>query len=120
MNGVTYEYMFMYDRCKCSKKSNCCRYTDNQMSYVEKQLKLVSVKTRLNLLFLLENKTHCVSDLMKHTNLSQSLISHHLSDLEKSGFVNSKKNRRFVEYSLTQKGKEIIKNISNIVEKEVI
>ncbi len=112
--------MFMYNNCRCSKESNCCRYTDNQMSYVGEQLKLVSVKARLNLLFLLENKTHCVSDLMEHTNLSQSLISHHLSDLEKSGFVNSKKDGRFVEYSLTQKGEEIIKNISNIIDKEVM
>ena len=105
----------MYKRCKCSKQNNCCNYDDSKMFEVEKQLKLISVKTRLNLLFLLKKKNHCVSDLVRHTNMSQSLISHHLADLEYAGLLRSKKEGRFTEYSLSKKGKVFSEAIFNMI-----
>jgi DNA-binding HxlR family transcriptional regulator len=43
--------------------------------------------------------------------MSQSLISHHLSDLISAGFVDNKREGKFVEYYLTPKGKDLIKTL---------
>ncbi|MCL5008962.1 MAG: metalloregulator ArsR/SmtB family transcription factor, partial [Patescibacteria group bacterium] len=67
-------------------------------------LKLVSAPSRLNILLLLKQSPHCVCDIEAHTQLSQTLISHHLADLVKADLVVSKKDGKFIEYSLTQKG----------------
>jgi len=74
-------------------------------------LTLLSVRSRLELLFFLNDKSHCVCDLITHTNMSQSLISHHLSDLTSAGFVDSKREGKFVEHYLTPKGKTLAKTL---------
>ena len=79
-------------------------------------LKLVSVPARLSILFLLEEKPHCVCDIEAHTNFSQSLISHHLSDLAKAGFIESKKEGKFVEYQLTESGQTLLENLEGLIE----
>ena len=75
---------------------------------VFKQLRIASVHTKLNILFLLSDGSHCVCDLIEHTKLSQTLISHHLADLAAAGLVQSEKNGAFVDYSLTNKGQTLI------------
>ncbi len=47
--------------------------------------------------------TSCVSDLQAHTGLSQSLVSHHLTDLIDADLVEYRQERTFMEYSLTDK-----------------
>jgi len=74
-------------------------------------LALLSVKSRLDLLFLLKDKAHCVCDLTEHTDMSQSLISHHISDLTAAGFVNSKREGKYVEHYLTPKGEELVNTL---------
>lgn len=71
-------------------------------------LKLVSDNNRLQLLCILQNGEHCVCQLLDHTKLSQSLISHHLKDLKDAGLVMDRKDSRWSYYSLTNKGLEII------------
>lgn len=77
---------------------------------------MVSVKSRLELLFLLHNKPHCVCDLIEHTGMSQSLISHHLSDLETKRYISSKRNGKFIDYQLTLKGIKTLKAMELIIE----
>lgn len=77
-------------------------------------LKLISEKNRLQILFLLKNGKHCVCQLIEHTQLSQSLISHHLKDLKDSGLIIDHKHSKWVYYSLTPKGKNIINLIYKI------
>lgn len=55
---------------------------------------------------------------MSHTDMSQSLISHHLSDLARAGFVKSKRSGKFSDYYLTPKGKKYIKAILVLNKKE--
>ena len=43
--------------------------------------------------------------------MSQSLISHHLSDLTSAGFVDSKREGKFVEHYLTPKGRTLAKTL---------
>jgi len=45
--------------------------------------------------------------MMKHVDLSQSLISHHLRDLKEVGIVSDEKQGLRVYYSLTEEGKRI-------------
>lgn len=66
---------------------------------------------------MLSTKPHCVSDLQKHTSFSQTLISHHLSDLAKAGLVQKKRKGKFVEYSLSQKGKKALEALTLMVGK---
>ena len=100
--------MFISKRCHCfSKLSKCC-HNSKYSEILSKDLGLLSVKSRLDILFLLNDKSHCVCDLTSHTDLSQSLISHHLADLTDAGLVKSKREGKFIDYSLTFKGKQFL------------
>jgi DNA-binding transcriptional ArsR family regulator len=57
--------------------------------------------------------------MMKHVNLSQSLISHHLKDLKEAGIVDDEKRGLRVYYSLTDKGKHITNLLFGISQKGV-
>lgn len=77
-------------------------------------LKIVTEPNRLRLLCVLRTREHCVCELEDHTNLSQSLISHHLRDLKDVKIVTSKKKSLRVYYSLTTKGRHIINTLFNL------
>ena len=83
----------------------------NMSSYDTKKLsallKLISEKSRLQLLCIIQTGEHCVCELMKETKLSQSLISHHLKDLRDADLVSDRKEGKWVHYKLTNKGKRI-------------
>ena len=51
---------------------------------------------------------HCVCELEKHVDQSQSLLSHHLKDLKDAGLVLDEKIGLKAHYSLTDKGKKIV------------
>lgn len=91
----------------CSSKSN----ETKQVSSLSSLLKIVSEESRLKLLCMLRNGSHCVCELMEHVDLSQSLISHHLKDLKEAGIVQDEKKGLRVYYSLTKKGERIINSL---------
>ena len=70
-------------------------------------LKLVGEESRLKLLCLLRQNEHCVCELIKHVNLSQSLISHHLQDLKGNNLVYDEKRGAYVYYALTDEGRRV-------------
>ncbi|BCX14646.1 MAG: hypothetical protein KatS3mg088_329 [Patescibacteria group bacterium] len=74
-----------------------------------KIFKILSEENRLRLINIFSQKSECVCNLVKETGLSQSLISHHIADLKSVGLVEGKEvgNRTF--YSLTEKGKKIVR-----------
>ncbi len=106
--------MFIYKRCECANKTALNKSIQTSSSNITDLLKLVSVPTRLEILFLLEEKAHCVCDIEAHTKLSQSLTSHHLADLTLAGLIKSYKEGKFVNYKLTNKGQELVKNLRQI------
>lgn len=106
--------MFIYKRCSCSTKSSLNKNIQTVSSSLSDLLKLVSVPARLSILFLLEEKPHCVCDIEAHTNFSQSLISHHLSDLISAGVIRNYKTGKFVEYTLTENGKSLVKTLKGL------
>lgn len=105
--------MFIYKRCKCETKPKGL-LSKNQHGSLSGLLKLVSVSSRLSILTLLNNGPHCVCDIMTHSKLSQTLVSHHLSDLLDAGLIESKKKGQFVDYSLTKKGLVLLSQLEKI------
>jgi ArsR family transcriptional regulator len=106
--------MFIYKRCNCADKQTLNKSIQEQSSSLTDLLKLVAVPARLEILFLLEEKAHCVCDIEAHTKLSQSLTSHHLSDLVKAGLITRYKQGKFVHYKLTDKGQELTRNLKHL------
>ncbi|MCX6727101.1 MAG: metalloregulator ArsR/SmtB family transcription factor [Candidatus Shapirobacteria bacterium] len=95
----------------------CCSTGSNQSKEVGELsalLKLISENSRLQILCILKNGEHCVCQLMEHTKLSQSLISHHLKDLKDADLVVDRKDSKWAYYSLTPKGTKITNLIFNI------
>lgn len=96
---------------KCCEKGNL---KAKKVSSLSALLKLIAEESRLKILCILDSGTHCVCEIMENINLSQSLISHHLSDLNEAGLVNKKKKGRRVYYRLTNYGKNIMNKIQKI------
>lgn len=110
--------MFISKRCDCiSKLGKCCR-TTKDIENLSNDLSLLSVKSRLDILFLLKDKPHCVCDLENHTGMSQSLVSHHLSDLTYAGFIKSKREGKYIDYYLAQKGEKFLEAVLLMINKK--
>lgn len=89
---------------------NCCLPSEReycQISSLSLLLKLIAEPSRLKILCILRNGTHCVCELEEHTLLSQSLISHHLKDLRDAGILRDEKKQQRIYYSLTEHGLKI-------------
>jgi len=78
-----------------------------QIANLSSLLKLVGEESRLKILCLLRQEEHCVCEMLEHFDMSQSLVSHHLSDLKDAGLIQDRKKGRRVFYSLTKKGQKI-------------
>lgn len=91
-----------------------------QITNLSDLLKIISEKNRLQLLCILKNNEHCVCEIMAHFQMSQSLVSHHLSDLKKISLVRSRKSSQKVYYSLTSAGRKIMQLLNEIkIERQV-
>jgi DNA-binding transcriptional ArsR family regulator len=101
--------MFISKRCGCRSKNGRCCCSNASLSTLAENLTLLSVKSRLEILFHLQDKSHCVCDLIPHTGLSQSLISHHLGDLNSAKLIKSKRAGKYIDYCLTAKGQRFLK-----------
>jgi DNA-binding transcriptional ArsR family regulator len=102
---------------------SCCDTASNKSSEIQSLsvlLKLVGDETRLRILCILnDDGEHCVCELIEHaSDLSQSLISHHLADLKKAGLVESKKIGLRAYYTLTDEGSSIIKTVFTLTDRE--
>lgn len=111
---LIYEYMFIYKRCKCEGKPTSLPI-GKALKSLPALLKLISVPSRLSILCLLNSGPHCVCDMQTHSKMSQTLISHHLSDLSRAGLIKSTKNGQFVDYSLTKKGATLVSHLKRLV-----
>jgi len=96
------------DSCKCCSPDGQISRTLEKISSL---LKLVADPSRIKIMCILRANQSCVCDLVEKIKLSQSLISHHLSDLKKADLVCRTKRGQKVYYSLTPKGK----NITNLI-----
>ena len=105
-------YMNMYSY-------TCCQQTSLSGLNIESlatTLKIVSEANRLRLLTLLNDSgEHCVCELREHlSDISQSLLSHHLADLRAAELVDSRKEGLRVYYQLTEKGHFLLATVSQL------
>ena len=96
---------------------NCCRpnfETTKQIERLVPLIKVIGEDSRLKILCALQCDSHCVCELEEHTNLSQSLISHHLKDLKTTNMVSYTKKGQKVYYSLTDFGSDVMESLLSI------
>ncbi len=96
---------------------SCCAFNKQkfkQIASLSWLLKLVGEESRLKILCILGQGTHCVCEIEKHVKQSQSLTSHHLKDLKDAGLITDEKKGLWSYYSLTKQGKKIINLIFNL------
>jgi len=99
----------------------CCINQTEESNQILSQLsliKLLSDENRLQILCALSSDNHPVNDLVNHLEVSQSLVSHHLIALKELSLVECEKSGRQVIYSLSKKGKKIIKLLRLLSSKE--
>ncbi|MGL5123708.1 MAG: ArsR/SmtB family transcription factor [Fusobacteriaceae bacterium] len=78
-------------------------------------LKALAHPVRLNVIYALkDSKTHCVCELQKMWESSQSSLSQHLKILRDAGIVKTEKIGGWVHYSLTNN--EILKILNDLEE----
>lgn len=76
-----------------------------------KFLDAISHPTRLRILRALRVKELCVCVFVAMMRIKYSKLSYHLGLLKKAGLVESKKDRNFLIYRLTDLGRKILENI---------
>lgn len=99
------------------RSCNCCSPETEefqQISNLSTLLKLIGEENRLKLLCLLRQEEHCVCEILEHFEMSQSLVSHHLSDLKQADLISSRKQGRQVYYALTPTGTKVTNKIFSL------
>lgn len=69
---------------------------------------ILSDRVRLQLLLALREGGLCVCVLKKLSSCPDTRLSYHLSTLKRAGLVSSKRDRSFLRYSLTERGKKAV------------
>lgn len=87
--------------------------------------KALGDSNRLRILSMLSTRDLCVCEINAVLNVSMSTISSHLKILRNAGLVNSRKDGRWIIYSLNRNNEDIISIISQSVrfmsdEKEIL
>ncbi len=99
----------------------CCQPEKKEAEKIEDisaLLKLLSEKSRLKLICVLRQGECCVCEMKDYFDMSQSLTSHHLSDLKQEKLVDSRREGRRKYYFLTPKGKQVSDLIFNLLKEE--
>lgn len=89
----------------------------NNIKILKKDLEVLNDENRLRILCLLkEHESLCVCDIFEALNLSQNLVSYHLSKLRDAGFVESKKQGvKVIYFQSVKKIKEFKSLMNNLV-----
>ena len=76
--------------------------------------RVLSDPVRVRILRALDIGEMCVCVLVEATNYPYSALSYHLKMLKTVGLIKSKRDGNFLNYSLTEKGKKVLKNVTAI------
>ncbi|WP_426351182.1 ArsR/SmtB family transcription factor [Alloiococcus sp. CFN-8] len=72
--------------------------------------KALSDENRLLILGLLIDGEMCACKLLEDLNIGQSTLSHHMKILLESGFVEARKEGKWMHYSICQESFKLLKN----------
>ena len=74
-------------------------------------------ENRLQILFLLQSGEKCACKLLEEMQITQPTLSHHMKILCDSGVVNSRKEGKWMHYSISENGMQNVKQyLDRIVE----
>ena len=79
-------------------------------------IKTIADEKRLKIIYALSIQRMCVCMLAQLINCPYSKCSYHISRLKKEGIIKSKSIGNYTLYSLTKKGKKVLKLIEKIKE----
>jgi ArsR family transcriptional regulator len=98
-------------------KFNCCKKDPegNETTQIAEVLKVLAEENRLKIVCILKKGEHCACKIVKHLDLPQNLVSHHLNKLKEAGLITGRKEGIWIHYSLTEVGKKIAGNIFEIL-----
>jgi len=81
----------------------------SEITLSSEEFKALSSETRTDLLKLLKNRNHTLSEFSKKTGLAAPTVKQHLETLCKAGLIEQiDEGRKWKYYSLTKKGSELI------------
>lgn len=85
----------------------------SKINKVAKVLKVISHPTRLEIIIMLQSKTQLtVSQICSKLDVEQSLVSHHLAAMRRSGILKATRDGINISYSILEKGVlEIIEQV---------
>jgi len=83
--------------------------SDEKINSLSRTAKILASKTKLKILIVLLSKKQCVCEIQDCLDKEQSLISHHLADLTKEGWIKQEKVGRQVRCLLTKNGERKLK-----------
>ena len=84
------------------------------MKNLEAIFKGLSYPTRLRVLQMLVSGEQCVCKIQNKIDISQNLLSHHLAALRESGLVNTRKEGKWIYYSINTK---VVKSLHDYLKK---
>ena len=76
--------------------------TEHARAVAALRFRALGDETRIRLLEILATGERTVGELMDATTLGQSLVSHHLRTLRQAGLVRTRRDGRWVHYSVSQ------------------
>jgi len=97
-------------------KPECCKNGEERenIALTASILKLLAEENRLKIICILKNGEHCVCDIIKHLDVPQNLVSHHLNKLKNAALIQGRKEGVWVRYSLTEKGRRAADAVFNL------
>lgn len=85
----------------------------NPFEEISECMKLLSDKTRLNILALLKEREMCVCDIVDILAATQPNVSQHLRKLKSGGLVNETRRSQWIYYSLNTESKPYLNELMN-------
>jgi DNA-binding transcriptional ArsR family regulator len=90
---------------------------NNQIENTARVLKVLGDPNRLGIVFAIGKESRSVTELIKMTGLSQTLVSFHLRALRKAEIVRTRRDGPFIYYSLRDPGlMDILSDLCRLTE----
>ncbi len=81
--------------------THTCAITQMPMKQLARFIKILGDTSRLSIIRAIGSDARSVSEIIKKTGLSQTLVSFHLRNLRDSGIVETRRDGPFIYYNLT-------------------
>lgn len=79
---------------------------DNKYEITAKVFKAFCDENRIKILEMLRNGEKCGCNLLEELKVTQPTLSHHMKILCQSGIVNSRKEGKWIYYSISEEGRK--------------